>query len=621
MASINLAINVRNNQRYARITETFRDPVSRKNTSRCLKSLGNIEEKIAQDPTYIDQLRQLVLQLRANPELADRYRQQAGLRVLPDISQQSAFHAVPRWYYGAAAIRQVWERLGLDRYFNNVTRNARLGFDLDLAVFSMVANRFFGQYSRLKQHRLCCQHLFDFQSLTLDNLYEALSLCAERKKTILDRLDKGVKQYAGRSQALVFYDVTTFYFESFEPDELRRRGMSKEHRTHETQVVMGLLIDDNGIPITYEVFPGNTAEQGTLLHIVDEYKQRNPQGRCIVVADRGLNCKDNLTQLKHKGCEFIVAQSLAKMNQSDQEEALNDQGWVIKTHADGEVVWRHKHCKKYSEVFLAKNATERKRKLKELERQRAMGQELKEDLRLVVTWSAKRYYNDIKEINQAWEKSKALLNQGCASINSAFKKGNRRYLQASKEGGQTVYKLDNNLYQQQIRLAGYYAVVTNVPIEQFSDEEVYTHLRQLSQIEENFRMMKSLLQSRPVFVWKPERIKGHFLTCVLALSIERLMLKQLTEAGFECSADRLVELLQAQTLSPVKDRRSDRVLLLKTCSDELDNPRAKGSAVKSQSEQADQMMEILGLKPLLTLDTLSGVGKRLGVKLPYRTLL
>ena len=160
MASINLAINVRNNQRYARITETFRDPVSHKNTSRCLKSLGNIEEKIAQDPTYIDHLRQLVLQLRANPELADRYRQQAGLRVLPDISQQSAFHAVPRWYYGAAAIRQVWERLGLDRYFNNVTRNARLGFDLDLAVFSMVANRFFGQYSRLKQHRLCCRWNF-----------------------------------------------------------------------------------------------------------------------------------------------------------------------------------------------------------------------------------------------------------------------------------------------------------------------------------------------------------------------------------------------------------------------------------------------------------------------------
>lgn len=134
-------------------------------------------------------------------------------------------------------------------------------------------------------------------------------------------------------------------------------------------------------------------------------------------------------------------------------------------------------------------------------------------------------------------------------------------------------------------------------------------------------MMKLLLQSRPVFVWKSERIKGHFLMCVLALSIERLMLKQLSEEGFECSADRLVELLQAKTLSPVKDRRSDRMPLLKTCSDELDNPRGKDSAVKSQSEQADQMMEILGVKPLLTLDTLSGVVKLLRVKLPYRVLL
>ena len=531
MASINLAINVRNNQRYARITETFRDPVSKKNTSRCLKSLGNIETKVAQDPNYIDSLRQLVQQLRNNPELADRYRQEAGLRVLPDVSQQSQFHAVPRWYYGAAALRQIWQKLGLHRYFNNVTRNSKLGFDLDLAVFSMVANRFFGQYSRLKQHRLSCQHLFDFQSLTLDNLYDALSLCAERKKTILDRLDKGIKQYTGRNQTLVFYDVTTFYFESFEPDTLRRRGMSKEHRTHETQVVMGLLIDEDGIPITYEVFPGNTSEQGTLLEIVEEYKKRYPDGRCIVVADRGLNCKNNLTELKQKQCEFIVAQSLAKMTQADQLQALDDQGWIVKTNADGEVVWRHKHCKKYSEVFFAKNATERKNKLKAIEQQLAEGQEVKEDLRLIVTWSAKRYFNDIKEINQAWDKSKALLNQGSASINSAFKKGNRRYLQVAKEGEQTVYKLDRTLYEEQTRLAGYYAVVTNVAMEKFSDEEVYTHLRQLSRIEDNFRMMKSLLQSRPVFVWKPDRLKGHFLTCVLALSLERLMLKKLKEAG------------------------------------------------------------------------------------------
>lgn len=95
----------------------------------------------------------------------------------------------------------------------------------------------------------------------------------------------------------------------------------------------------------------------------------------------------------------------------------------------------------------------------------------------MVTWSAKRYYNDVKEINQAREKIKALLNQGSASINSEFKKGNYRYLLTTKEDGQSSYRLDNDHYQEQIRLAGYYVVATNVPIEHFLDEEVYTYLR------------------------------------------------------------------------------------------------------------------------------------------------
>lgn len=623
MGSINLSIN-RNRKTgrvYAQIIETFRDPVTKKNSSHTLKAFGNISEQLQKDPLFLDKLRQEVLRLRMDKEQAATLRHEAAIGQLPADAQYQNEKAAPRWFYGSAAIRKVWEEMHLDKYFKNLAHNRKLDFDLDLAVFSMVCQRFFGYYSRHKQHLLAPEHIFRFETVSLKQLYEALALCAERKELILKRLDEGVQHYVGRQQDLIFYDVTTFYFESFIEGDLRRRGMSKEHRTHETQVVLGLLIDQNGIPITYELFPGNEAETKTILPIVQSHRQTHPSGSYIVVADRGLNSKDNLKDLSREGFQYIVAQSLKKMHRDDVAVLLSPEGWKVSFDPQtAEVLSRIKDVPMSSEILFAKTEAERKK---------ALSLKPENDLRVIVSWSAKRYFNDIKEIELAWEKSKALISRGAGTVDSSFKKGTRRYIKVSQPEGQNsgkgkgkkrIYELDRELYDKQRKFAGYYAIVTSCKTSTYDAKDIYKHLRELSQIEDNFRVMKSLFDSRPVYVWKDDNIRGHFVTCVLSLAIEQVMRKKLRDAGKDCSPEWMLELLKANRVSPVIGAKGRHRLLLKTSEEFLSDALATTPSLLSMQDEADEMMKVFGVEPLLSYDTIEGVKKKLGVKLPLRLL-
>lgn len=131
-----------------------------------------------------------------------------------------------------------------------------------------------------------------------------------------------------RDLTIAMYDVSTFYFESFTEDDLRRRGMSKEHRTQETQVVLGLLIDSQGIPFAYELFPGNTAEVHTLLKVVNKFRKQYNIKDVIVVADSGLNQLVNLNQLQELKLKFIVGYPpYVKLSKAKQNELLNEANW------------------------------------------------------------------------------------------------------------------------------------------------------------------------------------------------------------------------------------------------------------------------------------------------------
>lgn len=143
--------------------------------------------------------------------------------------------------------------------------------------------------SKSKTFRTRDELLFDFSDLTLDEIYSSLDVLAARKKTIINNLNKNIEAVYSRVKTIAFYDVTIFYFESFDSDELRARGMSKENKSNEVQVVLGLLVDGEGIPINYELFRGNTSEMKTIIDVINDYKTANNLEKVTVVADRGLN--------------------------------------------------------------------------------------------------------------------------------------------------------------------------------------------------------------------------------------------------------------------------------------------------------------------------------------------
>lgn len=618
MASINLQISRKAVGTYAAIVETFLDPITRKKTSRTIKSYGNIKHLEGEHEDVMAFLYQERDRLRRDPMAVKELRSEINNRIFPVVSQdekEQAYKAAARLFYGDAAIRTVWEDLNLPQWFNKLKYNASLSYDLDLAVFYMTACRILMPASRRKMKSLAPQFLFDYNGhLSLDNLYDALARIGQgkRKDRLMEYLEKQTSKIVDRDTSLVFYDVTTFYFESFEPDNLRARGMSKEHRTHETQVVLGLLIDRNGIPLSYELYKGNEPETRTLLPIVNAYKTKLPGTKVIVVADRGLNSKSNLTELTNAGCEYIVAHSLHRLTKKMQDELFDDSDWkIFADHETAEVTYKFKIMQFPEAEIRAEN-----NEASDDQDDSALGEQMlaKPTIRLIVNWSSKRYYNDIKQLNAQWEAAKKLFAGGTGAINAAFKRGSRQFLKTTK-GKTNQFELNEELYKNKTRFAGYYGLVSTC--NDISSEEIYAHLRELWRIEENFRVMKTVLQARPIFVRKEEHIRGHFVVCILALTIERLMHKRLTDAGEHISFEFLRELLLAPTVSPIRGARNKELMYLKTGLFINQDPEHESPVLLDMVAEAERVMGHFGIKPMMTLESVINMRRCRPVKLPF----
>ena len=616
MASLSIQISNRKKGKYATIIKTYIDPITRKRTSRSVKTYGYIDEELKKDPHYLDKIRKDLEELRKDVEQAEKLREEKERRIFPAISSQEcqdAYRAAPRLIYGDATIRSLWEELELDKWFRKTRHNAKIFYDFDLAAFYMVACRILNPCSRLRMVKIAPQFFFDYQSnLKLDYLYDALGQIAKRKGTIIRYLTNKTGDLLQRDTTLVFYDVTTFYFESFEPDTLRARGMSKEHRTHETQVVLGLLIDANGVPIDYEVFRGNTAETKTLMKVVDNYRKTHEKGRVIVVADRGLNSKKNLSEIRLAGCDYIVAHTLQRLKKEKLDEIFKEEGWHLRCDKKtGEITWKYK-----SLIFEQAEQTKKKKAEEVKNKGGESGNDNKSDElpkpRLIVTWSANRAFNDLKEIDAKWQAAEALISSGKSAVNSSFRRGSRQFLKPQKNNS---YELNKSLLDKKHQFAGYYGVVTSC--QDLTDEQVYDHLRHLWKIEESFRVMKTYLQARPVYVRTEEHIRGHFLVCILALVLERILQQRAHEHGLEYSFDYLSELLTVPTISPIYNARNKEKLFLKTGLSMNSTAQDEEPTLTDMASDADKLMELFGIRKLKTIETMTDIRSRLKVHLPF----
>ena len=572
-----LKVTKTNGREYAAIVENIYSKQRHGSSSKTVRTYGDLVKLRCKNPNIDEEIRLEVARLNSDAEAANQAWVNRHLQSI-DLVRERALKQVN---YGIAFYRKIWESLKLHTWFDRTKRNSRgtIKYDLDQAVFLLAAMRILRPMSKSKTFSARDELVFDFTGLTLDDIYHSLDVLADKKKTVISNLNKNLEAIYARVKTIAFYDVTTFYFESFDSDELRARGMSKENKTNEVQVVLGLLVDGEGIPLDYELFRGNTSEMNTIIEVVNNYKTQNNLQRVTVVADRGLNSHLNLKSLTDLNFDYIVAQSVNRLPGSIKEKVFSDDNW--------------------DEVFVSSDFQETF-KVKTLDQ--SSSPEL--DNKIIVTWSAKRQAHDLKVLNERFEKCRQLVKRGTGAVNASIKHGVRQFLQI-KKGAKIEYSSNEKLYEKRRRQAGYYALISSH--KNTDAMQIYRDLRRLWHIEECFRVMKTNLDARPVYVWTPKKIRGHFLVCYLALVMERLAHYRIEQAGIDLSGEQVIEMLGQAKMTILEQDKSKKTLYLKQ------GISANTEKNNAYSAAVDELMRVVGIDPPAAIEDSIGLARKMKV--------
>lgn len=318
-----------------------------------------------------------------------------------------------------------------------------------------------------------------------------------------------------RDATCVFYDVTNYYFEVDEPGGLRQKGVSKEHRKGPI-VQMGLLQDSGGIPIGYRLFPGNTPDACTMLDVLEGMKRDYRCQRVVAVGDKGNNCSTNIAALTARGDGFVYSQSIrgTKSGAKLKKWVLSEAGYARTCDGEGHVTYKVKSRQGYKTVTVEGDDGKEKK--------------VRVDVKYVAFWSEKYQRRARKERQAAIDKARKLVsNPGAYTAATHF--GAAKYVKGMRVDAKTgelvgaadVLEFDEERLAAEEACDGYYCIVTSET--DMSDGEIIEAYRGLWKIEESFKVTKSDLETRPVYVSREEHIEAHFLTCYVALCILRII--------------------------------------------------------------------------------------------------
>jgi transposase len=383
-------------------------------------------------------------------------------------------------------LERMLETLGIKAILQSIeSQHKRLLFDFEKVVFTQLCSRFIKPVSKLALYDNWVSRMYpeliDHQ-VNLQHIYRSLDILADHKEEIEKFLYQWKKDLFTINVDVVLYDLTTLRFESTREDlgELRKFGYSKEMRTDCTQVVLGLLTDTEGVPLCFEVYPGNTFEGKTLQGIVEKMRGKFSIRRFIFIADRGLFSFENLDHIRADGGEFIVGLkmgSMAKQRQKDFYD-ISKFNWINEELAFYEIDLNGDRCI----ITWSKSRAERDRKARE---------DILEKIRLKLAAEKKLAKNFIT---------------------------NRNYKKYLKTQGKDHCELNHSAIAEEAKKDGFFGIITNVASMKASD--IVTHYKQLWKIEDAFGEIKGTLKTRPMFHWNDKRIIGHLVLCFLAYLCE-----------------------------------------------------------------------------------------------------
>jgi transposase len=434
---------------------------------------------------------------------------------------------------GYVALSSIYSRLGLESFFNNRQRHKNLTFSLNSIVRLLIFERILHPRSRKAsfEHKDLYFDTFDF---SLDHIYRSLTHIASYKDALMRHLDTTIRAHYGRDTSLLYYDVTNYYFEIDGEDRLRKRGASKEHRPNPI-VQMGLFMDRDGLPLSYDLWPGNAHDSQTLLPSLKKWKEKLSADKVVVVADRGINTFVNALACQLSGNGYLFGQTVRGADKNLKGYALDSEGY--RKHKDGTRTKSRLYPKHMT--YTAADGTTKSENI---------------DQKQVVFYSPEYDRRAKYERERALNKAHDLI--ACPhKYTQATSVGAARYVKGisfNKVTGEITdgcaLSFDEDKLVKQERFDGFYAIVTSEL--DMSDKEIVDAYRGLWEIEESFRITKSDLNTRPVFVSRHEHIQAHFLICFIALTLLRLLEKETDE---KYSPARLIESLGKLNLTHLQE--------------------------------------------------------------------
>jgi len=447
-----------------------------------------------------------------------------------------------RQNYGYIVYKKLWNKYSLTELLTTIAGKKKTEYHFAQIVFWLVINRLLSPSSK-RHHYLHRERYIEVDKESeLHAIYRSLDLLSSSKEKLEEELfNKNINLFNMQID-VVFYDVTTFHFESQKSDELRDFGFSKANKVNEVQVVMGLLIDNQGRPIGYELFTGNTFDGHTMLRILKKLKEKFKINQVIIVADKGLNSKMNFKEIKSNGFDYIVSSRIKNMGKKIQDEILNDEGYKKTKKAQDEddpegnnEEFRYKIIDYENKLTYTDKESGKKEKII-----------LKE--KLVCTYSSKRAAKDYRDRERAIAKAKEVLDkQDYGKLKN--KKGYKKYIN-TKEKQMQEYSLDEAKIKNDSRFDGYYAIAYSRL--DLSPQEVIEQYHNLYRIEESFRILKSTMKTRPIYLRTKAHIEGHFVICFLAFLLERELELRLRKRKIEYSSEKIKEALNSLEFSEIE---------------------------------------------------------------------
>ncbi len=525
--------------KYVELRQDVYNPATGKTDHVVVKRYGRLSTLVKEDPLYVEKLKAEVDDKR-KAEKEDKTIQAVYTpKDIKEVDDQNKAYA-----FGHMIVLKLWKMMKLDSFFEkNVT--AKNKNELIQGIYTLLASRL-GSPTSIRGTSKKQKGMAGVSEITMDVLYSVLDVFVDAKEALLTHLSKFFQKNTSRKMDTVSYDVTNYYFESQKPGEFRLFGYSKEHKNNEVIVVMGLLIDSNGIPITMRLFPGNTMDQNTLQDSIDELEKLYGFNSITVIADRGMNSGENLVFLTNKNHHFLISYTLKKASDEIKEQCLKGEWDCIEEDREtGEMTFASKIIDTRVKAKIAYTEEELKALKEERKKEKKKGRlpkykTVEVDAKLHVTYDSKRAKKDASDRERQIEK--VLKRVSKSGVSSVTKYGANKYLNIEvKEGDST---LNQDKINEDSKWDGYYAIITDK--EELSSKEVGELYHGQWKIEECFRILKTDLEARPVYVWKDEHIQGHFMMCYVALCMIRYLQYYLrSSCKLELSAGRIMDAIES----------------------------------------------------------------------------